>query len=192
MKVKRTVKYESELDKNLIQTIKLESGENKIFECIQCGVCSSTCPVSLYMDYTPRRLMAMIRAGFKDEVLQSFTIWLCSSCYSCTVLCPAGIKITDIMYSLKRMAIKEKVYPRRFPIPVLAREIASAIENEGRVSEFWILLKLFLKANPLKLFASIPLGLLLLFKNRLTLRKERVNGREELKNIFKAIKERAQ
>ena len=41
-----------------------------------------------------------------DRVVKSNTIWLCTSCYYCTVRCPAGIKITDLMYELKRMAIK--------------------------------------------------------------------------------------
>jgi Fe-S oxidoreductase len=36
---------------------------------------------------------------FKGEVLSSYTSWLCASCYACTVECPKGIKITDIMYS---------------------------------------------------------------------------------------------
>lgn len=189
MEIKRTVKYESELDKSFINLVAQTSGCDKIYECIQCGTCSSTCPLSLYMDYTPRRLMAMIRAGFKNEVLKSFTIWICSSCYSCTVMCPAQIKITDVMYSLKRIAIQEGMYSKKFPIPVLAQEIAKIVESKGRNSELWVGLKMFLKTNTLKAFSLLPFGLKLLLKGRLNLRKESIHNRTELTNIFRIIKE---
>jgi heterodisulfide reductase subunit C len=31
------------------------------------------------MDHTPRMLFAMLRAGMRDEVLRSNTMWLCVS-----------------------------------------------------------------------------------------------------------------
>ena len=71
--------------------------------------------MSAYMDYTPRRLIAMTRAGMKDEVLGSFSIWVCASCYACTAACPKQIPITDIMYALKRTAIREGVHPTPLP-----------------------------------------------------------------------------
>ena len=67
---------------------------------LQCGLCSGNCPLSLYMDYTPRRLMHLSREGFKDEVLRSNSIWLCTTCYNCMVQCPKGINITHLMYAL--------------------------------------------------------------------------------------------
>ena len=111
MEIKRTVKYEEELDPAFLGEIKRLSGCDEIDKCIQCGTCSSSCPMSVYMDYPPRKIMAMVKSGFKDEALRSLTIWLCPSCYTCQVRCPAKIKITDVMYALKRMAIEQKVYP---------------------------------------------------------------------------------
>ena len=58
------------------------------------------------MDYGPREVIGAFRAGMIDKVVKSNTIWLCTSCYYCTVRCPAGIKITDLMYELKRLGMK--------------------------------------------------------------------------------------
>ena len=146
--VRRRIKYEAELDPGFAREIAATPGGEKLFSCIQCGTCSGTCPVSIYMDQTPRKIVAMTREGFKDEVLHSFTIWLCASCYACTVECPKQIKITDLMYALKQKAIKERVYPKRFPIPVLAREFFSVVLRRGRNTESWLLVRLFLKTNP--------------------------------------------
>ena len=62
-------------------------GGDRVHDCIQCGTCGS-CPVSYFMDNPPRKLLAMIRAGMREEVLASNTMWLCTSCYACTVQCP--------------------------------------------------------------------------------------------------------
>ena len=49
----------------------------------------------------------MINANERSKVLSSNTMWCCVSCYLCTTRCPQSIPITDIMYCLKRMAIRE-------------------------------------------------------------------------------------
>ena len=46
---------------------------------MQCGVCSGSCPIGIAMDHGPRKLFMMIRAGMKDEVLASNTLWNCTS-----------------------------------------------------------------------------------------------------------------
>jgi heterodisulfide reductase subunit C len=86
------------------------------------------------MDFSPRRIVALVREGFRKDALSSKTIWLCASCYSCAVHCPRQIHIADVMYGLKREAIQDRLYPARFPIPVLAQEfykMASLAESVG-------------------------------------------------------------
>jgi heterodisulfide reductase subunit C len=126
------------------------------------------------MDYTPRQLMALTRAGFKKEALSSHTIWLCTSCYSCTVQCPKEIKITDIMYALKRQAIREGVYPKRFPIPILAREFYNMVRSTGRVTENFLAVKMFLKSNPLAALKTWKLGLNLMRTGRFAYKPDRM------------------
>ena len=189
MKFKRTIRYEGELDRSLYYyMLSLPEGE-RIIRCIQCGTCSGVCPLSIYMDFTPRKLIALVREGFSMDVLSSFTIWLCSSCYACTVSCPQEIKITEIMYALKRKAIEEGVYPRRFPVPVLAREFFQMVLRNGRSSESLLVLNLILKTNISKALSYVPLGLKLLKTRRLSLKKERTPGASEVKAILEGLKE---
>ena len=185
--IQRQVKYESELDHDFPRQIASIPGGEHLSTCIQCGTCSATCPMSIYMDYTPRRIIALTRAGFKTDVLGSFTIWLCASCYSCSVECPKQIKITDAMYAFKRRAIDEKVYPKRFPVPVLAREFFKLILSKGRSSERSLILRLYLKTNILNLFKQIPIGLRLWIKGRLGFRSESIKNKKQLQTILKAV-----
>jgi heterodisulfide reductase subunit C len=176
----RTGRFQREADPQWAHRVRQLPGCERVFSCIQCGTCSGTCPLSIYMDYTPRRIIAMVREGFHKDALSSRTIWLCASCYSCAVHCPQNIHITDVMYSLKREAIKGGVFPRRFPIPILAHEFYRMVKRRGRISEFWLVLRLALRSNPLSLLGMAGSGWGMLRTGRLSLKRERIRGLREL------------
>ena len=82
------------------------NGGDKLNLCMQCGVCSGSCPIGVQMDYGPRKLFMMIRAGMKDEVMTSNTQWNCTSCYRCVVRCPRGVPVTYILQDLAAKAVE--------------------------------------------------------------------------------------
>jgi len=81
----------------------------KLRSCIQCGTCSVTCPTAYAMDYSPRQLWRMVKVGMRDEVLNSRTFWLCTTCKACQVRCPRGIDLMDTMIALKEYALGKEV-----------------------------------------------------------------------------------
>lgn len=186
MQIKRTIKYEADRVRGFADEIMSVSGCEQLKSCIQCGTCSGTCPLSIYMDFSPRQVMALVRADFKNEVLSSKTVWLCASCYACTVECPRQIRITDIMYALKQRAIKEGIYPKRFPIPILATEFSDMVRRKGRITETLLVMRLFLKANWRAVFSSWRLGLGLIRTGRFVLRAERIEHQAELEKMLAA------
>lgn len=187
MQLTRTIKYEADTVKGFGREVMSVPGCEQLETCIQCGTCSGVCPLSIYMDYTPRQVMELTRSDFKKEVLQSVTIWLCASCYACTVECPKEIRITDIMYELKQRAIKEGVYPRRFPIPVLAKEFYKMAYTRGRVTENFLAGIMFLKTNWLAALGMWRLGLGLLKRGRFLLRFESIRHRDELHRMMQTV-----
>lgn len=187
-KVVRRIKYESELDHNFGEHIAGHAYGEKLMSCIQCGTCSATCPLSHFMDYTPRKVIAMTREGFKEEVLNSLTIWLCASCYSCVVQCPRQIHITDVMYALKREAMASGYYPKGLPIPVLAKAFFNQVKRNGRNTESWLLVNLYLRTNPFGMLKEAVLGMKLFFAGRMSLKPDKIKRIWELKKILRAVK----
>jgi quinone-modifying oxidoreductase, subunit QmoC len=187
MEITRTIKYDADRVKGFGRELMSVPGCEQLGHCIQCGTCSGVCPLSIYMDYTPRQVMALARADFKREVLRSHTIWLCASCYACTVECPREIRITDIMYELKQRAIHEGFYPRRFPIPVLAREFSHMVLKNGRISELLLVMKLFLKTSWLAAMRNWRMGLDLARTGRLALKTERIEKRADLARMLAEV-----
>ncbi|MCI0449865.1 MAG: 4Fe-4S dicluster domain-containing protein [Chlorobi bacterium] len=185
--IHRRIKYESELSRDFKEKIAEIAYGEKLYSCIQCGTCSATCPVSHYMDYTPRKIIQMVREGFKEEVLSSSTVWLCASCYSCTVECPKGIKITDVMYALKREAISSAYHSKHFPASVLANSFFKQVLDHGRNSEGPLLLKMYLKTNPFMLIKNMKLGFKLWKTGRLSLKTEKIKNKRNLNKLLKNI-----
>lgn len=182
--IQQQVRFEAERDSAFTHKIQSTHGGEKLEHCIQCGSCSGVCPLSIYMDYTPRRIINLTRAGFKKEVLASQTIWLCSSCYACTVSCPKGIQITDIMYALKQQAIREEHYPEKFTIPLLSQEFFKMVRQHGRITEFLLVLKLYLKTNWFKLLGMWKLGLRLILRNRIPYRLDSVKAPKSIARMM--------
>ncbi len=83
------------------------SGEN-LFGCLQCGTCSAGCPYVEEMDITPDDVIRYIILDRK-EVLNSKTIWLCSSCFTCAERCPRDINITKIMEALRQIILRKNI-----------------------------------------------------------------------------------
>jgi heterodisulfide reductase subunit C2 len=186
-KESRRVRRQPRIDPNFADEIAQIPGGDRLPECIQCGTCSAVCPLSAYMDYTPRRLIAMTQAGMKDEVLGSFSIWVCAGCYACTTACPKEIPVTDMMYALKRTAIRNGVHPRRFGTPVLAREFVRSVDRWGRNSEAWLAIKLYLKTHPTLLLQDYPLAERLRRRGRMRLRRESIRQRAQLRTILRTV-----
>jgi heterodisulfide reductase subunit C len=105
------------------------------------------CPLSIYMDFAPRRIIALVRK-VPEDALSSQTIWLCASCYACAVLCPRQIHITDVMYSLKRRRSSTNS-TQAVSHPGAGAGVYRMVRRRGRISEFRVVLRLALRTNPL-------------------------------------------
>jgi quinone-modifying oxidoreductase, subunit QmoC len=180
--VQQTVIYEQAMDLNFLDEIYRIPGGEKIKDCIQCGTCSGSCPVSWAMEETPRQIFAMVRAGMRDKVLDSLTIWTCASCYQCMHRCPQKIKITDIMYMLKRMAIREN-RQRSKNAGILSRAFVDIVNKKGRNHETSLMARIILGTNPLDAISLAPVGLGLYTHNRLPVFGKKVRDINGLRKI---------
>jgi heterodisulfide reductase subunit C len=163
-------------------------GGEAIRSCIQCGMCTGSCPTANRWDYPPRKAIAMVRAGLRKELLSSNSMWFCASCYTCTVRCPRDIKPADIMHALEILAIRSGLSTRRSRTPVMYKCFVDSAKSNGRVYELGMMIKLFLKTNPFSALKLAPVGLGLFLHKRLPLKPSRIKGMGELKAILDKAK----
>jgi quinone-modifying oxidoreductase subunit QmoC len=115
--------------------------------CMQCGVCSGSCPTNFHSgwDHPPQELFMLIRAGKRDEVLNSNSMWNCVSCYNCYVRCPRKIPITHIMHGLAEYAYRIGRAPKNQPTLHLSQTFWNNATKTGRVNEVKLTQTLYFK-----------------------------------------------
>lgn len=98
--------------KVVIDGIKEAGGEANKF-CYQCGKCETVCPWNQVRRFLIRRLMHQAQFGLVP--FESEDLWLCTTCRKCVEQCPRGVKIIDVMRSMRRILVPEGVVPASLP-----------------------------------------------------------------------------
>jgi quinone-modifying oxidoreductase subunit QmoC len=138
--------------------------------CMQCGVCSGSCPLGPFWEHPPQEIFMMIRAGKRAEVLQSDSMWMCTSCYNCIVRCPRGLPITHIMHGLASYAQRLGLAPKEQPTRKFSLIFWDNLIKTGRVNEATLGIRLYFMngfINGIKTaLKAAPLGLNMLKTGR--------------------------
>lgn len=163
------------------------AGVSHLEMCIQCGTCGGSCPSAADMDHTPRMLFAMLRAGMRDDVLRSNTQWICVSCYHCVVRCPQEVHIADVMYTLKSMAIKAKLFQKNLA-PDFSSTFVDFVESFGRSYEMGLATRFYITHQPLRLPGMAGMGLGMLTRKRMNITPNRIKDMDQLKAILDKAK----
>lgn len=111
--------------------------------CMQCGVCAGSCPFGPHWEHPPQEIFMMIRAGKRDAVLTSTSMWMCTSCYNCLVRCPRELPITHIMHGLAHYAKRLGISAPNQPTEKFAQLFWDNLAKNGRVNELILGLGLY-------------------------------------------------
>ena len=111
--------------------------------CMQCGVCAGSCPMGPYWEHPPQEIFMMIRAGKREEVLASDSMWMCTSCYNCIARCPRELPITHIMHGLAHYAKRLGIAPKQQPTLRFSQKFWDNLMVNGRVNELKLGISLY-------------------------------------------------
>lgn len=161
---------------------------DRLASCIQCGTCGGSCPNGGEMRYTPRALFALASAGDRDTVLSADTMWQCVSCYTCMTRCPQEIPVTDLLYTLKRMAIREGKASNDDAV-ALARVFTGYVDRYGRAFEAGLATHYHLLHRPMAALKMTGMGISLVKRKRIALKPKKIARRDELNAIVDRARE---
>ncbi len=174
---------------------RLAAGHLVVSACFQCRKCSSGCPLTFAMDLLPDRVIRLALLGQEEQVLGCNTIWVCSSCETCTTRCPNNIDIAGVMDWLKEEALKRG---KTIPQPEVAafhRFFLDTVRSgggrlgEARLMRRFTLYRLWRRFDLDELKKTLRLGWKLKLKGRIRLLGPwALKGRKEIKQIFKEAK----
>ena len=79
--------------------------------CMECGVCTGSCPVSRELpDFSPRQIIKRALGGPEGRPRRR-DVWACLSCARCSERCPVEIDFPDLIRHFRTEARKEGDLP---------------------------------------------------------------------------------
>jgi heterodisulfide reductase subunit C len=172
----------------LAEVMENTPGGERIVHCLQCGSCGGSCPNGADMQHTPRAVIAMISADQRKEALSTNTMWCCVSCYFCTSRCPQEIPITEIMYCLKRMSIRDGL-ARHTDAPALAKTFTDLLDKYGRSFELGIALRYLLVKKPFSLLRMGSMGMGMMSRGRMSMLPTKIKNIQQLQAIIQKARQ---
>ena len=85
---------------------------NRVWLCLDCGKCSSVCPVTLHLaeGYTSPRLLVETAVGCgEDRTLEDPLLWSCLTCLRCTEICPSEVQFSAFIQDVRQLAQKKNL-----------------------------------------------------------------------------------
>ena len=163
-----------------------------ISACYQCERCTNSCPVSAYMDVKPHQVIRYVQLGWREELLQSTTVWVCLSCEMCTTYCPNQVRVAETILHLRSMAARSTIPPKEKQLAVFHQTFLEELQRFGRVNEVWLMAALNRKPGILgeklktgELKKEIELGLTLWRKGKLNLLPRKSKAIKEIRDIYR-------
>lgn len=84
----------------------IDRGGTTLLRCFQCGTCTGSCPSGRQTAFRIRKLIRWAQLGIEEKVLASEDLWMCTTCYTCQERCPRGVEITDIVMTMRNIAVE--------------------------------------------------------------------------------------
>lgn len=103
------------------------SGGEEIQLCMQCGLCTGSCPwgrMEEKSDFNVRSMFHMGRLGYDGYESDDF-LFACTTCNQCAVKCPRGIKIPNVVRSMRSVICETGGIPKNL------KAVLGSINSQG-------------------------------------------------------------
>jgi heterodisulfide reductase subunit C len=156
--------------------------------CLECGKCSGGCSNGHVFDYTPRKIVQLVKLGSEDTLLKMDALWICLSCQLCLDRCPSGIDIPRIMDYLREKARWRGIPATRPAVELFHDLMLEQIRKTGRVSEVALMLRF--KAATGDYMKDTGIGVKLFLKGKLNPFSPAVKDVDEMRVLYDSASNR--
>ena len=132
------IEIRKEINERLVK-LQNESSEY----CFQCAKCTSGCEAHKLLELEPHKIVALLKRGLIDEMINSDLIWTCMSCFKCWERCPQKVAPVEILTALKNLAVASgKQIPGKYTAMLqsvlsigLIQDIQEVTTHEGKTTK---------------------------------------------------------
>jgi heterodisulfide reductase subunit D len=99
----------SDLDVNLINDLRDSKETKSLYNCFQCGMCTSSCPVIELFSYSPHQMVRLGALGGKDQIIDDKVLRYCLTCRTCQEYCPQGVDFVEFIKLARKTLIDQGI-----------------------------------------------------------------------------------
>ena len=88
-----------------ITAVKQLIDDTGAFDCVECGKCTTVCPVAKFdTNFAPRTIVLKAMEGIVDNIAKDRDIWTCITCEQCNSMCPYKVDYTGFIRGMREEA----------------------------------------------------------------------------------------
>ncbi len=110
--------------------------DHELNGCLNCGICTATCPAAHYYDFSPREIVQLLWTenleGIYDAMQEK--IWACAQCYTCAARCPFGNSPGGLIMLMRETAIKHGMQSAKDVLKPFSRVMLKLISTGNQLS----------------------------------------------------------
>jgi len=110
--------------------------DHELNGCLNCGICTATCPAAHYYDFSPREIVQLLWTenleGIYDAMQEK--IWSCAQCYTCAARCPFGNSPGGLIMVMRETAIKHNMESAKAVLRPFSRVMLKLISTGNQLA----------------------------------------------------------
>ncbi len=110
--------------------------DHELNGCLNCGICTATCPAAHYYDFSPREIVQLLWTenleGIHDAMQEK--IWSCAQCYTCAARCPFGNSPGGLVMIMRETAIKHGMESAKSVLRPFSRVMLKLISTGNQLA----------------------------------------------------------
>jgi Fe-S oxidoreductase len=120
-----TIKEKASKTSNITNDLLKKSIVDTFMSCMQCGTCTSLCPVNYVSSHNPRQILRSISLDTATVESVDDSVWNCVTCKTCVAHCPRGIEIIALTKTVRSHQITSNQLPAYLKSPL------ASLKNKG-------------------------------------------------------------
>ncbi len=136
--------------------------DHELNGCLNCGICTATCPAAHYYDFSPREIVQLLWTenleGIYDAMQEK--IWACAQCYTCAARCPFGNSPGGLIMLMREAAIKHGMESAKNVLRPFSRVMLKLISTGNQLAPDMITADHFADWGPNVSKIDAPLAIL--------------------------------
>ena len=110
--------------------------DHELNGCLNCGICTATCPSAHFYDYSPREIVQLLWTENVEQIYDAMQekIWACAQCMTCAARCPFKNSPGGLVAIMREVAIKHGFQSAREVLRPFGRVMLKLITTGNQLS----------------------------------------------------------